>query len=91
MHESIERYVQFAIRVWNVNPIGKSDEEVALEGIECVRAFWNSLGAPSTLADYGIDETTIAAIADKAMIRGEFGNFKKLNREDVIAILQASL
>ncbi len=91
MHESIERYVQFAIRVWNVNPIGKSDEEVALEGIECVRAFWNSLGAPSTLADYGIDETTIAAIADKAMIRGEFGNFKKLNRDDVIAILQASL
>ena len=91
MNESIERYVQFAIRVWNVNPIGKSDEEVALEGIECVRAFWNSLGAPSTLADYGIDETTIAAIADKAMIRGEFGNFKKLNRDDVISILQASL
>jgi len=91
MIESIERYVQFAIRVWNVNPIGKSDEEVALEGIECVRAFWNSLGAPSTLADYGIDETTIAAIADKAMIRGEFGNFKKLNRDDVISILQASL
>jgi len=91
MHESIERYVQFAIRVWNVNPNGKSDEEVALEGIECVREFWNRLGAPSTLADYDIDETTIATIADKAMIRGEFGNFKKLNREDVIAILQASL
>ena len=91
MHENIERYVQFAIRVWNVNPNGKSDEEVALEGIECVREFWNRLGAPSTLADYDIDETTIATIADKAMIRGEFGNFKKLNREDVIAILQASL
>ena len=91
MHESIERYVQFAIRVWNVDPNGKSDEEVALEGIECVREFWNRLGAPSTLADYDIDETTIATIADKAMIRGEFGNFKKLNREDVIAILQASL
>lgn len=91
MHESIERYVQFAIRVWNVNPIGKSDEEVALEGIECVREFWSSLGAPSTLAYYNIDESSVSIIAEKAMIRGEFGNFKKLNKQDVMAILQASL
>lgn len=91
MHEQIDRFVQLAVRVWNVNPSGKTDEEVALEGIECVRKFWSSLGAPSTLADYQIDETTIPVIADKAMLRGSFGNFKKLNREDVVAILQASL
>ena len=91
LHESIERYVHLALRVWNVNPIGKSDEEVALEGIECLREFWSSLGAPRTLADYNIDESTVSIIADKAMIRGDFGNFKKLNRQDVIAILQASL
>ncbi|MGN1386165.1 MAG: iron-containing alcohol dehydrogenase [Bacillus sp. (in: firmicutes)] len=91
MHEQINRFVQLAVRVWNVSPSGKTDEEVALEGIECVRKFWSSLGAPSTLADYQIDETTIPVIADKAMLRGSFGNFKKLNREDVVAILQASL
>lgn len=91
MHEKLDRFVQLAVRVWNVDPSGKSDEEIALEGIECVREFWSSIGAPSTLADYNIDETTIPVIADKAMLRGEFGNFKKLNREDVIAILEASL
>ena len=91
MLEQIDRFVQLAVRVWNVSPSGKTDEEVALEGIECVRKFWSSLGAPSTLADYQIDETTIPVIADKAMLRGSFGNFKKLNREDVVAILQASL
>ena len=88
MHEKLDRFVQLAVRVWNVDPSGKSDEEIALEGIECVREFWSSIGAPSTLADYNIDETTIPVIADKAMLRGEFGNFKKLNREDVIAILE---
>ena len=91
MHEKLDRFVQLAVRVWNVDPSGKSDEEIALEGIECVREFWSSIGAPSTLADYNIDETTIPVIADKAMLRGPFGNFKKLNREDVVAILQASL
>ncbi|MBD3109010.1 iron-containing alcohol dehydrogenase [Bacillus sp. AGMB 02131] len=91
MHEKLDRFVQLAVRVWNVDPSGMSDEEIALEGIECVREFWSSIGAPSTLADYNIDETTIPVIADKAMLRGPFGNFKKLNREDVVAILQASL
>ena len=30
-------------------------------------------------------------MADKAMVNGEFGNFTKLNKEDVVAILTASL
>jgi hypothetical protein len=30
-------------------------------------------------------------MADRAMAKGEFGKFKKLNKEDVLAILRASL
>jgi len=91
LHERIDRHVQLAVRVWNVDPVGKSDEEIALEGIECLRKFWTGLGAPRTLADYNIDETTISVIADKAMLRGEFGSFRKLNHDDVLSILKASL
>ncbi|PLS15708.1 NADH-dependent alcohol dehydrogenase [Bacillus sp. M6-12] len=86
-----DRFKQMAIRVFDVNPEGKTDEAVALEGIEKLREFWSSLGAPSRLADYDIDDSQIETMADKAMVYGEFGNFKKLNREDVLAILRASL
>ncbi|MCR8847576.1 iron-containing alcohol dehydrogenase [Rossellomorea sp. SC111] len=85
------RFAQMAERVFNVDPAGKSEEEVALEGIEKLREFWSSLGAPSRLADYDIDDSQIDLMADKAMVNGEFGNFNKLNKDDVLAILRASL
>lgn len=85
------RFAQMAERVFNVDPAGKSEEEVALEGIDKLREFWSSLGAPSRLADYDIDDSKLDLMADKAMVNGEFGNFNKLNKDDVLAILRASL
>lgn len=86
-----ERFKQLAVRVFNVDPAGKTDEEAALEGIEKLREFWNSIGAPSRLADYDIDDSKLELMADKATINGEFGNFAKLNHNDVMAIYRASL
>ncbi|MCS0674660.1 iron-containing alcohol dehydrogenase [Cytobacillus firmus] len=86
-----ERFKQLAIRVFNVDPAGKTDEETAFEGIEKLREFWNSIGAPSRLADYDIDDSKIELMADKATVNGEFGNFAKLNHDDVVSIYRASL
>lgn len=86
-----ERFKQLAVRVFGVNPDGKTAEEAGLEGIEKLREFWNSIGAPSRLADYDIDDSKLDVMADKAMVYGEFGNFKKLNRDDVLKIYRASL
>ncbi|MDP4085675.1 MAG: iron-containing alcohol dehydrogenase [Bacillota bacterium] len=86
-----ERFAQLAERVFGVNPEGKSVEKVGLEGIEKLRNFWNSIGAPARLADYDIDDSQLELMADKAMVNGEFGGFKKLNREDVLEIYRASL
>ncbi|MCU9612761.1 iron-containing alcohol dehydrogenase [Caldibacillus lycopersici] len=85
------RFKQLAVRVFGVDPTGKTDEEAGLEGIEKIRAFWNSIGAPSRLADYNIDDSKLDVLVDRAMKNGEFGNFKKLNAEDVRAIYIASL
>ncbi|XXM70542.1 iron-containing alcohol dehydrogenase [Lysinibacillus sphaericus] len=85
------RFAQMAERVFDVDPTGKTEEETALEGISKLREFWSSIGAPSSLADYDIDDSKLDLMADKAMANGEFGNFNKLNKEDVLAILRASL
>ncbi|WP_404329703.1 iron-containing alcohol dehydrogenase [Mesobacillus maritimus] len=91
LHVKPERFKKLAIRVFGVNPEGKTAEEVGLEGIEKLREFWNSIGAPSRLADYDIDDSKLEVMADKAMINGEFGNFTKLTKEDVLKIYQMSL
>jgi len=86
-----ERFKQLAVRVFGVEEEGKSDREVALEGIEKLRAFWTSLGAPERLADYDIDDSQLDLMIDRAMKRGPFGNFRKLEHDDVEAILKMSL
>jgi alcohol dehydrogenase YqhD (iron-dependent ADH family) len=91
MDENIGRFKQFALRVFDVDPAGKTDKEIALAGIDALRAFWSSLGAPSRLADYGIGEENIELMAQKAMSKGKLGVFKKLTKEDIVQIYRASL
>jgi len=86
-----ERFAKMATKVFNVNPAGKTTEEIAYEGIDSLRAFWTSIGAPETLSYYGIDDSKIEVMAEKATVNGPLGNFAHLGKEDVEAILHASL
>jgi alcohol dehydrogenase YqhD (iron-dependent ADH family) len=91
VHANLARFKQLAVRVFAIDPVGKTDEETALEGIEKLREFWSSIGAPTTLAEYDIDDSRLEEMTDKTLVNGEFGNFKKLNYEDVLSIYQNSL
>lgn len=90
--ETAPRIKQLAVNVFAIKAEGKSDVQVALEGIEALRLFWDRLGAPSRLADYHIDESTVEEMAEKTVTPiPKFGRFKRLYKEDAIAILRASL
>lgn len=85
LDENVLRFKQFAVGVFDIQTEGKSDREVALEGIEALRSFWTSIGAPARLADYKIGDEHIELMADKTVINGSFGNFKKLtDRKSVV-------
>lgn len=91
IHVNPSRFAKFAINVFNVDSQGKTEEQIALEGIDCLRTFWDSLGAPSKLSDYQIDDENIELIAQQATRNGTTGRFNPLAKEDVIQILRASL
>lgn len=86
-----DRFAQLATRVFGVDATGKTIEEVAYEGIDRLSAFWSSIGAPNRLADYNIDDSKFDQIVNHAMVFGPFGQFKKLQREDVLTILTNAL
>lgn len=85
------RFRQLAVNVFGIDPASKTDEQIGLEGIEALRSFWDSIGAPKTLKDYDIDDSEIDNMADKAVRFGPFGNFRKLDREDVVEIYKMAL
>lgn len=92
--QNVGRFKALMLNMFDIETEGKTDKEIVLEGIDKLSAFWTSLGAPSRLADYDIGEEKlelIAEIAAKEMEYVGFGNFRKLNKDDVLAILKASL
>ncbi|WP_338553078.1 iron-containing alcohol dehydrogenase [Paenibacillus sp. KS-LC4] len=89
--ERVDRFVQYAVRVWGVDPSGKTDEEVALAGIEATRAYFTRIGAPATLGELGINGENIDRMAAEATVFGPIGSFKSLDKEAVKSILTASL
>lgn len=91
MHVNPARFARLATKVFQVDPSNKSDEEIALEGIERLKAFWTTLGAPSRLKDYGIDDSKLDVLVGKAMANGPIGTFKVLDEEDVREIFRMSL
>ncbi|WP_350303500.1 iron-containing alcohol dehydrogenase [Bacillus pumilus] len=94
LDHNVDRFKNLMLNMFDIETEGKSDRDIALEGIDKLSAFWTSLGAPSRLADYDIGEDQldkIANIAAKEMEYGGFGNFMKLDRDDILSILKASL
>ncbi|SEM74135.1 iron-containing alcohol dehydrogenase [Paenibacillus sp. OV219] len=89
--ERIDRFTQYAERVWGVERGSKSDDELALAGIEATREFFNRIGAPATLAHYNIGSDNLDVMAREAVLFGPLGNFKKLQQEDVRQILELAL
>jgi alcohol dehydrogenase YqhD (iron-dependent ADH family) len=90
MEAGIAKFVQYATRVWQVEPNGKTDREVALQGIHRTRDFFNSLGAPSSLNDYHIKPEDIPVMAQRAVAFGPIGGFRELQQADVEQILWSS-
>ncbi|HBQ31025.1 MAG TPA: NADH-dependent alcohol dehydrogenase [Mitsuokella multacida] len=85
----LPKFKRFAIEVWKVNPEGKTDEEVAEEGLKAMEAWMKELGLAMNISELGATEDMIDGIADATFILE--GGYKVLSREEVVAILNESL
>ena len=77
----LAKYVRFAKNVWGVDAAGKTDEEIAMEGIRATHDYFKRIGAPTTLREVGID----AADADKIVSRTFLlrGGYMQCTEEDI--------
>ncbi len=85
----LNRFVQYAVRVWNVEYSFWSPERTALKGIQKLENFYHSIGLETTLKGIGIDGDRLEEMADKCTNSGRstVGNFVKLGKVDVLRIL----
>lgn len=84
----LDRFVQFAVRVWGVDMDFGCPERTALEGIKRLEAFFKSIGLPVSFSDIEVSDDKFDEMASKATAgdKEAMGNFVKLNKKDVFNI-----
>lgn len=83
----LNRFCQWATRVWGVPMDFQSPKATALEGIRRFRSFLKSIGMPTTMAELGVDSSCIPyCVKTLGLNGGETGGFVHLKEEDAEAI-----
>ena len=83
--EGAARFKSFAVKVWGIDPAGKTDEETARLGVEALADFIRACGLPTRFSEMGIPaDTDYRAIADSCNLTA--GCCKKLTREELYQI-----
>lgn len=89
MPNHIAKFKKFAINVFDVETTNKTDEEIALSGINHLQAYWKAIGAPTTLAERDIKAADIPRIVNA--IARNIGTMQALTKEDAASIYEMSL
>ena len=89
MPYGLAKFKRFAENVWGVDPAGKSDEEVANEGLAAMENWMKELGLVMNITDLGVTPDMLEGLADATLIMD--GGYKVLSREEVIDIFKTSL
>ena len=85
----VQKFKKFAINVWDVNPEGKTDEQIAAEGLNAMEAWMKELGLVMNISDLGATEDMLEGIADGTIILP--GGYKVLEHDEIVKILKESL
>ena len=81
--------MRFAKNVWNVDTVGKTDEQVAEEGLAAMESWMNELGLVMNITELGANEEMLEGLAESTLILD--GGYKVPEHDDIISIFRNSL
>ena len=89
MPYGIKKFARFATEVWGISADGKTDEQLADEGLTAMECWMRELGLVMKISELGATEDMIEGIADGTLILD--GGYKVLSRDEIISVLRASM
>lgn len=85
----LQKFKRFAVNVWDVDPSGKTDEQVAEEGLNAMEVWMRELGLVMKVSELGATEDMLEGIADGTIILS--GGYKMLEHSEIAEILKESM
>ena len=89
MPYGVKKFARFATQVWDIPSQGKTDEQLAQQGLDAMENWMKELGLVMKISELGAAEEMIEGIADATIILN--GGYKVLDRDEVVKILKASM
>lgn len=89
MPYGIAKFCRFAINVWGVAPKGKTDEEIADEGLLKMETWMKEMGLVMNLRDLGVTPEMLDGIVEGIPVME--GGYKILDRNEILNILRSSM
>lgn len=85
--DDLSKFQRFAVNVWKLPANGKSEEELALEGVDTLADFIREVGLPATLREIGADEDTdLRQIAESCNISA--GGGRQMAHREIFEIFR---
>lgn len=85
----LEKFVRFAINVWNITPDGKTQEQIAEEGLSAMETWMKELGLVMNIKELGVNENILNGLADSTIIME--GGYKVLSHDEILRIFKESM
>lgn len=85
----LARFRRFAVNVWNVDPAGKTDEQIAREGLAAMESWMKELGLVMHLKELGVNEGMLDGLVKSTLVMQ--GGYKVLTAQEIRAIFEESL
>lgn len=85
----VKRFARFAVNVWGVNPEGKTEAQLADEGLKALESWMREIGVVMNIRELGVTPDMLEGIADATFLLT--GGYKTLTRGEVIEILKESM
>ena len=89
MPYGVEKFARFATNVWDVDPAGKTTEELATAGLDAMEAWMREIGCVMHTGEFGVTEDMFEGLADSTLVMQ--GGYHALTRDEIIQIFRESL
>lgn len=89
MPYGLAKFVRFAENVWGIAPAGKTQEEIAAEGLAAMENWMKEIGVVMKLSELGVSEDMLEDLADRTIPLK--GGYKELSRDEIIRVFRESL
>ena len=89
MPYGLAKFVRFAKNVWDVETAGKTDEQIAEEGLATMESWMKELGLVMNITELGAKEEMLEGLAESTLILD--GGYRVPGHDEIVGIFRNSL